>query len=488
MADTIAKGAVVIGANTAGLESGLKQAQTKIAAFQTKITENFSFIGTGPMAQALSVGRVAFDYIKGQFDEISQLGDKAESIMNSAAAFGMSTKQFQEISQVAELAGVSIAELEKGFKHMADTVVESQLGDEAAIKKLRMIGLKPENLVGKSTTEAFDAIGAAIAKIEDPMLRVKAATDIFGKSGMRLLPILTENTEKARAFQSQIGAVWPDSTSEQLDAAADSIKNLGNAWSGLNANIKASMAWKYNLWSHNAALAVGKVNAAMYGKNETATGKPGKTGNDIVAAALAEAQAKLGQQQADDYDKWIKDVAASGKDLESQAQAMVKTWGLGANAVKVYALEMKGLAGEQLKAAESAATLMDNMNAAKGLFQENPADLIRQQMAGIDGIFMAGAGIEARFAAMGQLAQNTIAKAGLGQSRSVSAMVAGSNEDIRGRIQAQMDMQAGSPADQLQAALKELSRKYDAQVQLGRESRDFLKKIADRAPVEIDAR
>lgn len=489
MADTIAKGAVVIGANTAGLESGLKKAQQQISGFATSFG-SFSFFSSGPMGGAIAGIKTATDKIQEYIHGVIAAGNEAEKTLNTADAFGIPVEQFQVLAGAAGLAGVEIDTLEKGFKELTKTIGDARLGKSDALISLERLGLDPQKTLSKGLPAAFDDVANAISKMPDPLDRAAAAIDIFGKAGIKILPALTDEARQMQMQFKLFNLSLARHELEALDKAGDewslTLKSMEVAWKRFAASTASTtVAKRFRAFTTGLDLIVNgnpRANDAMFAQ--------GDAYDEWLAsrAQMAKVEAELSRKQAADYEEWVASNIKSAEELIRESNKVMDTWGMGANEVKAYALEMKGLDGEQLKAAYSAAQLADNIEAARNLFQQDPVEMIRKQMAGIDAIFVAGASIEQRFAAMGQLAQNLIDKANVSKARPVSALVAGSNEDIRNRIQAQMEMQMGTPADQMQAALKELGRKFDQQVELGRQSRDFLKKIADRGPVEIDAR
>ncbi len=98
------------------------------------------------------------------------------------------------------------------------------------------LNLDMETLRGMDPVTAFNAIGNAIMRIEDPAQRTAIAMRIFGRSGTEALVAFsdTRGMEQARAELGQLPGVLAASA-QSLDVVSDRLRNLGTGWQQIGA-------------------------------------------------------------------------------------------------------------------------------------------------------------------------------------------------------------------------------------------------------------
>ena len=145
---------------------------------------------------------------------------------------GISAEAVQELDYAARLSGSSFDQVSGALAIMGKNLADPQKG---AVGLFKAMGLSLTELQGMQPDKAFEAIGAAVAKIEDPMVRSKVAMELFGKSGTQLLPVLTGDIEGLRAKAHETGNV----ISNDLVARGD---ELGDSWETMQGKIKTMQA------------------------------------------------------------------------------------------------------------------------------------------------------------------------------------------------------------------------------------------------------
>lgn len=150
----------------------------------------------------------------------------ADEIEEASLRTGLSTDTLQELTHAAKLTGSSMEGLEGSVRKMQRFIGDATDGQEAAIKTLDKLGVKFDELEGKSVDEQFMRLAGAVAAIEDPTLRADAAMSLFGKSGTDLLPMLAEGEAglaKMREEAHRLGLVM---SQEDVAAAAELQDNI----------------------------------------------------------------------------------------------------------------------------------------------------------------------------------------------------------------------------------------------------------------------
>lgn len=117
---------------------------------------------------------------------VSKSIDMADSMNDLSLRLGISTERLSVLSLYAEQSGTDIDTLASAMGKLGVKVAS---GDK---------DLKSYGVTASSADEALFQLADKIAATEDPMLRLKIATDAFGKSGQQMLPLLVQGGEALR--------------------------------------------------------------------------------------------------------------------------------------------------------------------------------------------------------------------------------------------------------------------------------------------------
>jgi anti-sigma factor ChrR (cupin superfamily) len=138
---------------------------------------------------------------------------------------GVSTTALQQFKYAGGQVGVELDAITGGINQMQKRLAGD---DKSAINAIKSLGLEMGAFRSMKPEQQFAVLADKIGSIEDPMMRTKAATDLFGKSGAELLPALTKEfgalTEKANT----LGIVMDEQTVASMDALGDTVTDLGS--------------------------------------------------------------------------------------------------------------------------------------------------------------------------------------------------------------------------------------------------------------------
>lgn len=512
MADTIAKGAVVLQADGAKLDKDLKAAQSSIMGFATNVG-GITFFGSGGMGAGVAAAKGAFDmvggYVKDYIGGIQEAGNRAEAILNASTAFGIPVQEFQALSNAAKLAGLDIGDFEKGYKELSNVVVGAAMGEDAAAKKLRDLGLSVADFDGKTVTQSFDMVGQAIGKLSSPMERLKAAGDVFGgKSGFKLLPAIGKD------FAETMKDVQKYSIDEKqlkaLDDAADKWTKLGMAWDAAKLNAKSVIGNSVAdalTETMNGVSARGIVNRAdkggffdYIGSFFDDTVDYEKVAGKIMSIHAAEDALKKGRKDGLDLADAIKKkqdelYAAQLKttnDVVAATDALAASIGRTPGELDTWKKAQEGIKGELLATIEAENKLQDALRAAAPLVKQSPYVTLQQQLAGLDALLAAGRITQDQFfTATAQAGQSIISQSGVQQQQrqNPEMLVAGTNDAIRQALNDRLDMGAKqTPGELLGSAVEKLNENAAKQVEQGAEMVRQLREIAKTKGGTVEVR
>jgi hypothetical protein len=176
------------------------------------------------------------------------LGAAAKSAMDYAGALqdakdntGMAGRAIQEYGTLFESAGVKQEEFLEVTTKLSKGLAEAGAGkDKSLLGLLTKLRIPLRNAKGelRGVEEVLPDLADAFAKNENPALRARMATELFGRSGGRLIAVLAKGGKsmaEVRAEASRLGAVLSDEATERLD-------DVGDAFGLLNRQVKVQTA------------------------------------------------------------------------------------------------------------------------------------------------------------------------------------------------------------------------------------------------------
>ena len=211
-------------------QASLKQAQVHLRSFKAKTESTGSGLGSsltsglneavggiGPMlvtgitaaATAAGVTLAALGLgLKNAFDLGGHLTDAATRMGTTAGKAQVLETALANAGMEGETAATVVQKLQ-------DAIANAQ-SDPEKLKTFQSLGLDPVAMLNMDSVDAFEQVGAAIAGIENPMLRTQAAMDLFGRKGTEMLALFGDAGAMAFA-REQLG----DQSRILDDSAAD---------------------------------------------------------------------------------------------------------------------------------------------------------------------------------------------------------------------------------------------------------------------------
>jgi hypothetical protein len=184
--------------STSSIEQGFKAAGDTV--------KNFAL----GLASAFSVGALisAIDSVITKFDDMAA----------AAQRIAMPIEDFSALAYAASQADLEMADLEIGLKELQKSMVETETKGAKVLDVLKIDKTKPQIEVLKDFAEAFKTI-------QDPALRTNALIEVFGKSGLKLRPLLEQGAagmQKLIETAKELGLVVSED-------AATAFSDLDNA-------------------------------------------------------------------------------------------------------------------------------------------------------------------------------------------------------------------------------------------------------------------
>lgn len=221
--------------------------------------------------------------------ELLNMGDE---IVRVADRTGLTTKEVQQLSYVAGQSGNSIDELVGAIGQMQNRLAS---GDDSAVGALKKLNINFKELMAASPAEQMGMIATEIAKIPDPAVRAQVAMDLFGRSGIAILPTLISDFKGLAAA----APVMADDTVKALDSAGDALGRFG-------LSIKVWAAESYNFLQQGFQ----KLIAAAYTGVANLLDLTAKMVNAIPGASTVLAKLGVDVKSLGADAQWFRDAAA----------------------------------------------------------------------------------------------------------------------------------------------------------------------------------
>jgi hypothetical protein len=175
----------------------------------------------GGVMGGLAIGKMALDF----FELTGNLSD-------TSVKLGLNTTQLQRFSYAGDTAGITVDDISRAIGKLEANVGAEDAGALGAIGKL---GINFDELKAKNPGDQFEDIASRLSKIENPAQRAHLAIEIFGKSGIELMPLLRQDLKAVGDEAERVGAVL----SEDVIEAGD---ELGDLWSKAKAASRSLVA------------------------------------------------------------------------------------------------------------------------------------------------------------------------------------------------------------------------------------------------------
>jgi hypothetical protein len=134
---------------------------------------------------------------------------------------GIGTDELQRYQYAAKLSGASLDGVELSLKKMATSINEARKGTKTYKDALAQAGLKARDFAGKSPEEAFEIMLSAIANIPDELTKSAVATQLFGRNGRQLLPMLSGGAAGLKKMKNEADELGLVMRSEDVVAAEE---------------------------------------------------------------------------------------------------------------------------------------------------------------------------------------------------------------------------------------------------------------------------
>lgn len=220
-------------------EASLKKATANLSTFRNRANSAVKSIGGMQAKIAALVGVAGFGAM------VSKSLEAADSIAKMSDRLGISTENLSAFQHLAQLSGESIEGFDKSIEKMVRSIGEASRGIGTGKEALKGLGVSIDSLSGKNADEQFLIIADAIKGVKNESLQASYASDIFGRSGIKLLNTIKSGREGFEAARSEVdkyGLAINRVDAAKIEAANDAILRSKQVMKGVSMQATVELA------------------------------------------------------------------------------------------------------------------------------------------------------------------------------------------------------------------------------------------------------
>jgi hypothetical protein len=147
-------------------------------------------------------GSFAVQKIQAFTHEITGLSGE---LVRVSQRLGLSTDEVQELGYAAQIAEADIGTLETGLKFLGQNAAQAAAGSKGDAKAFKDLGISVKDAAGnvKSTPQLLEEAADAIAGLPSAAQQSAAAMQLFGRSGVQLLPLLKGGSHEIKHLREE---------------------------------------------------------------------------------------------------------------------------------------------------------------------------------------------------------------------------------------------------------------------------------------------
>ncbi|MDI9240735.1 phage tail tape measure protein [Lysobacter sp. LF1] len=194
------------------------------------LVARLTMVGGAIAALATTAGATAYSLLQSFADAAGAVNDVSRSI-------DINAETLQEWRFGAKQTGVETEAFDKALQTLTRNLGQAAKGKGPA-DLLKALGISLKTTSGrlKTAEQIFPQFADKMQAIRDPTLRAAAAAELFGKAGVRLLPLMMEGSEGLARYAAEARRLNLVISTDSISAAddfGDKLDSLKGAFTGL---------------------------------------------------------------------------------------------------------------------------------------------------------------------------------------------------------------------------------------------------------------
>ena len=219
--------------------SAVGKDEEKLKVSAKRIGESFSAIGKSMILMGGSI-TAAFGII------ITKAANAGDAIYDLSQRTGISTELLSGYKLAAEKSGSSLEGLATGMRGLARVMNDANTGLAESKRAFDALGVSYADNAGnlRPLNDVMLDVADKFSKMPDGAQKTALAMEIFGRSGMELIPMLNmgkKGLEDDYEITKRLGGIWSKEAAQAADAFKDRLAELKLATAGLGKEIGTAL-------------------------------------------------------------------------------------------------------------------------------------------------------------------------------------------------------------------------------------------------------
>ncbi len=202
----------------------------------SKVADGFSKAGKIAGGVGIAIGTAMVGASTAVVNMANDTSEMADEIDKMSQKTGLSIEGFQEWSYIMDQNGMSIDSMQSGMKTLVGQMDKVKSGNQSAIDTFKSLGVEVLNADGtlRDQEDVMNDTIMALADMGDTAERAKLQTELFGKAGTELSPMLNQGSDAIEGLRDR-------SHELNLIMSEDAVKS-GVAYGDLKDDLEKSSA------------------------------------------------------------------------------------------------------------------------------------------------------------------------------------------------------------------------------------------------------
>jgi hypothetical protein len=223
---------ILLRAPTGKLDKDFKDAQKMAAKF---------FGGIGTLAAAAFGGFTIANFI----GRINTALNTLDETSKRALKLDLDVSQVRGLELAADLSGLAVEKLTTSYAKLSKSIDMANKGGRTQQETFAKLGIDAEALGQLSLDKQFQSIAVGLDNIQDKTTKAAVALELFGKSGLELLPLLAgggQGIVAAMKDAQRLGGFISNQEAQSVEASNDAFTRLQFTLNAVFQKIAVDMA------------------------------------------------------------------------------------------------------------------------------------------------------------------------------------------------------------------------------------------------------
>jgi hypothetical protein len=171
---------------------------------------------------------------------VSNIRTSVDETAKLAARTGIAVEALQGFQIAASRSGVN--NFEGAVQKLTISIGDAGQGVKSAQDGLARLGFSFQDLSRLAPEDQFRAVAREISKLPSQAEKAAAAADLFGRTGIELLPLFASNLEEVEARAQRLGMVLSSDQTSAIEAMNDSLADVSDTFRGIIGQVVGNLA------------------------------------------------------------------------------------------------------------------------------------------------------------------------------------------------------------------------------------------------------